>query len=91
MRARPDRPIMLPSHHDGPPAPGLGFGDPCMMALLASLRAFAHLFHGLTNRSLRELVAGLIPDYSSHQATYDLRRLKRRASSAASHAPSATS
>ncbi len=70
--------IVLPSHHDGLPAPGLRFGDPRVMALLASLCAFAHLFHGLTNRSLRELVAGLIPDYSSRQATYDLRRLRRK-------------
>ena len=33
---------------------------------------------GLTNRSLRELIAGLIPGYSARQMTYDLRRLRRK-------------
>ena len=36
------------------------------------------LFAGLTNRSLRELVAGLIPGYTARQMTYDLRRLRRK-------------
>jgi hypothetical protein len=31
----------------------------------------------LTNRSLRELIAALIPGYSARQMTYDLRRLRR--------------
>jgi hypothetical protein len=31
------------------------------MALLACLCHYGHLFNGLTNRSLRELVAGLFP------------------------------
>ena len=83
---------MLPSTHDGLPAPGLRFGDPRVMALLACLCHYGHLFNGLTNRSLRELVAGLIPGYSTRQMTYDLRAAcAGRASSAASHAPSATS
>jgi hypothetical protein len=47
------------------------------MALLACLCCWSHLFQGLTNRSLRELVAGLIPGYTARQATYDLRRLRR--------------
>jgi hypothetical protein len=70
--------IVLPSRHDGLPAPGLRFGDPRVMALLACLCHYGHLFAGLTNRSLRELVAELIPGYSSRQATYDLRRLRRK-------------
>ena len=48
------------------------------MALLACLCCFQHLFTGLTNRSLRELIAGLIPGYSPRQMTYDLRRLRRK-------------
>ncbi len=35
------------------------------MALLASLCAFRHLFEGLTDRSLRAFVAGLLPGYSA--------------------------
>ena len=48
------------------------------MALLACLCSFQHLFAGLTNRTLRELIAGLIPGYSARQMTYDLRRLRRK-------------
>jgi hypothetical protein len=48
------------------------------MALLTCLCCFQHLFAGLTNRSLRELIAGLIPGYSTRQMTYDLRRLRRK-------------
>ena len=33
------------------------------MALLACLCSFQHLFAGLTNRALRELIAVLIPGY----------------------------
>ncbi|MCA1678193.1 MAG: winged helix-turn-helix transcriptional regulator [Actinobacteria bacterium] len=70
--------IVLPSTHDGLPAPGLRFGDPRVMALLACLCHYGHLFNGLTNRSLRELIAGLIPGYTARQATYDLRRVRRK-------------
>jgi hypothetical protein len=70
--------VVLPSRHDGQPAPGLRFGDPRVMALLASLCAFSHLLEGITNRSLRTLIAGLIPGYSARQMTYDLRRLRRK-------------
>ena len=47
------------------------------MALLAALCSFQHLFDGFTNRSLRTLIAELIPGYSARQMTYDLRRLRR--------------
>jgi hypothetical protein len=70
--------VVLPSTHDGLPAPGLRFGEPRTMALLACLCSFQHLFAGLTNRTLRELIAGLIPGYSARQMTYDLRRLRRK-------------
>ncbi|MGH2782583.1 MAG: hypothetical protein ACRDLA_14460, partial [Thermoleophilaceae bacterium] len=70
--------VVLPSTQDGLPAPGLRFGDPRVMALLAALCCFGHLFEGLTNRSLRPLVAGLLPGYTARQATYDLRRLRRK-------------
>lgn len=48
------------------------------MALLACLCSYQHLIAGLTNRSLRELIAGLIPGYGPRQMTYDLRRLRRK-------------
>jgi hypothetical protein len=70
--------VVLPSIHDGLPAPGLRFGDPRVMALLACLCHWGHLFAGLTNRSLRELIAEQVPGYNARQATYDLRRLRRK-------------
>ena len=71
--------VVLPSvTPDGLPAPGLRFGEPRTMVLLACLCSFQHLFAGLTNRSLRELIAGLIPGYTARQMTYDLRRLRRK-------------
>jgi hypothetical protein len=69
---------VLPSIEDGLPAPGLRFGEPRTMALLACLCCSQHLFAGLTNRTLRELIAGLIPGYNARQMTYDLRRLRRK-------------
>jgi hypothetical protein len=71
--------VVLPSTTpDGLPAPGLRFGEPRTMVLLSCLCSFQHLFAGLTNRSLRELIAGLIPGYTARQMTYDLRRLRRK-------------
>ena len=57
------------------------------MALLACLCSFQHLFAGLTNRSLRELIAGLIPGYGARQMTYDLRASHATGSSSGSPAP----
>lgn len=69
--------VVLPTVHAGQRAPGFRFGDPRTMALLASIAAFAHVMGGLTNRSLRAQMAVLWrPDYSSAQASYDLRRLR---------------
>ena len=69
--------IVLPSVHEGQRAPGLRFGDPRTMALLGSIAAFAHVIGGLTNKSLRaQMAAHWRTQYSSAQATYDLRRLR---------------
>jgi hypothetical protein len=69
--------VVLPSIHDGQRAPGLRFGDPRTMALLASIASFAHVIGGLTNKALRNQMAVLYqPDYNPAQATYDLRRLR---------------
>jgi hypothetical protein len=70
--------VVLPSIEDGLPAPALRFGEPRTMTLLASLCSFRHLIEGLTNRTLRELIAGIIPGYTARQMTYDLRRLRRK-------------
>jgi hypothetical protein len=70
--------IVLPSTDpDGRPAPALRFGDPRVQALLSSLCAFSHLLEGVSNHSLRTLVAGYLPGYTPRQMTYDLRRLRR--------------
>ena len=69
--------VVLPSVHHGQRAPGLRFGEPRTMALLASIASFGHVIGGLTNRGLRTQMAALWrPDYTSAQATYDLRRLR---------------
>jgi hypothetical protein len=70
--------VVLPSIEDGLPAPGLRFGEPRTMALLACVCSYTHLVAGITNRTLRELIAGLIPGYGPRQMTYDLRRLRRK-------------
>jgi hypothetical protein len=69
--------VVLPTVHDGQRAPGLRFGEPRVMALLASVASFEHVTRGLTNRGLREHMADLHdPAYNPRQATYDLRRLR---------------
>jgi hypothetical protein len=70
--------LVSPSIEDGQPAPALHFGDPRVMALLACLCSFQHLFAGLTNRTLRPQIAELIAGYTTGQMTYDLRRLRRK-------------
>src|SRR5438445_7926922 len=64
---------------DGLHAPALAFGDPRVMALLTCLVHFSHVLAGFTNPQLVELMASLWDQpYSSRQATYDLRRLRRK-------------
>ena len=69
--------IVLPTVHDRQRAPGLRFGDPRVMALLASIASFEHVIGGLTNRGLRQHMTDLYdPGYTAGRATYDLRRLR---------------
>jgi hypothetical protein len=70
--------VVSPSIEDGLPAPALRFGDTRVMALLSCLCSYRHLFAGLTNKSLRDLAAAVIPGYTARQMTYDLRRLTRK-------------
>jgi hypothetical protein len=72
--------VTQPSNtNDGLYTPGLRFGDPRAMAVLASLVGFCHLVEGFTNRQLVARTAPLLdPAYTTRQATYDLRRLKRK-------------
>lgn len=64
---------------DGLYAPGLRFGEQRVMAVLAALTGFCYLAAGFANRQLVERVRGLLQTaYANRQATYDLRRLKRK-------------
>jgi hypothetical protein len=69
--------VARPTLEEGRRAPALRFGDPRVMALTGALAITVHAVTGFTNRSLRELVAGLLGvPYSMGQASYDLRRLR---------------
>jgi hypothetical protein len=49
------------------------------MAILCALLLFCHLVAGFRNRDLAALVSSLLErPYSARQATYDLRRLRRK-------------
>ncbi len=64
---------------DGLYAAGLRFGEQRVMAILSALVGFCYLIAGFTNRQLVERVGGLLGStYTCRQATYDLRRLKRK-------------
>jgi hypothetical protein len=64
---------------DGLYAPGLRFGEARVMALLGALVGFCHLVAGFCNREVVERVRALgTAPYTARQATYDLRRLKRK-------------
>lgn len=65
---------------DGLRAPGLRFGDRRVMAVLAGLVKFSYLVEGFTNSQIVQHTAQLLNEpYTTRQATYDLRRLKRKA------------
>ena len=65
---------------DGRRAPGLRFGDPRVMALAGALASTLCAVTGITNKSLRALMTGLLgAPYSMNQASYDLARLSRNA------------
>ena len=64
---------------DGLYTPGLRFGDPRVVAVLATLVGFCYLLDGFTNVQLTGHVRAFrSAPYTSRQATYDLRRLKRK-------------
>jgi hypothetical protein len=64
---------------DGQHAPGLRFADPRAMAAMSAIVGFSHLLLGFDNKTLTELMGSLLDmPYSSRQATYDLRRLRRK-------------
>ena len=69
--------IHQPYVREGQRTGALRFGDSRAMALAGSLCCVVHAVTGFTNQSLRGLVAGLLgTDYSTHQMSYDLRRLR---------------
>jgi hypothetical protein len=64
---------------DGLYAPGLRFGEQRVMAILAALVGFCYLIKGFTNGQLVQRAGALLQSsYTVRQATYDLRRLKRK-------------
>jgi hypothetical protein len=62
---------------DGRRTPALRFGDPRVMALAGTLCQTLLAATGITNKSLRALMTGLLhAPYTPGQMTYDLRRLR---------------
>jgi hypothetical protein len=62
---------------DGRRTPALRFGDPRVMALAGALCNTLLAASGITNKSLRALMTGLLhARYTPGQMTYDLRRLR---------------
>jgi hypothetical protein len=71
--------VTRPTTTNGLYAPGIRFGDVRAMAVLDSLIRFSILVDGFTNRELVAHVSKLLNTvYTTRQATYDLRRLKRK-------------
>jgi len=69
--------IHQPYNREGQRTGALRFGDPRAMALTGALCHVVHTVTGITNKSLRGQVAGLLGhDYTTSQMTYDLRRLR---------------
>jgi hypothetical protein len=63
---------------DGRRAPALRFGDPRVQALAGALCHTLLAVTGITNKSLRALMTGLLgTSYTMNQASYDLTRLRR--------------
>jgi hypothetical protein len=63
---------------EGRKAPALRFGDLRVQALAGAVAAMLFTVTGITNRSLRALMTGLLHrPYSMNQASYDLTRLAR--------------
>lgn len=71
--------VTRPSTTDGLYASGLRFGEPRVMAVLAAVVGFSWLVEGFTNKDLVQRTSALLAQpYNSRQATYDLRRLRRK-------------
>jgi len=71
--------VSLPYIREGQRSGALRFGEPRAMALAGALSCLIGAVTGVTNRTLRGLVAGLLDTtYSSNQMSYDLRRLRLR-------------
>jgi hypothetical protein len=69
--------VAQPTIEEGRRAPALRFGDPRAMALAGALTTCVYAVTGLTNKSLRASMTGLLgTPYSIGQASYDLRRLR---------------
>jgi hypothetical protein len=65
---------------EGRRAPAMRFGDPRVQALAGALSVTLCAVTGITNRSLRALMTGLLDaGYTPTQASYDLTRLRRNA------------
>ena len=63
---------------DGRRAPALRFGDPRVQALAGALSVSLPAVTGITNKSLRALMTGLLGEsYPMSRASYDLTRLRR--------------
>jgi hypothetical protein len=63
---------------DGRKAPALRFGDLRVQALAGAIAAMLFTVTGITNKTLRGLMTGLLHrPYSMNQASYDLSRLAR--------------
>ena len=63
---------------DGRRAPALRFGDPRVQALAGALCVTLLAVTGITNKSLRALMTGLLGEpYTMNRASYDLTRLRR--------------
>jgi hypothetical protein len=64
---------------DGQRTPALRFGDPRVTALMSAIVGFCHLTAGFNNKTLTDLMSSLSDTpYTRRQATYDLRRLRRK-------------
>lgn len=69
--------IHQPYAREGQRTGALRFGDVRAMALVGALCSLVPAVTGITNKSLRGLVAGLLgTDYGTNQMSYDLRRLR---------------
>lgn len=63
---------------EGRRAPALRFGDPRVQALAGALATTVHAVTGITDKSLRALMTGLLGEpYPMTKAGYDLTRLRR--------------